>query len=294
MYSPRVAYQEGRRIGRQLVVTRISDTELRDIVRRQIGPLISLRRSDEDRRLDSMTALFSCAISLAVFALAGLAYLLIEPDFLPSITVGPGVRLWVTLAAAVLVPLAIVAGLAMNHAQRAAEEADARAHAAILDAAWQGARDVLDARRTRAGQSVHRASPMTGGARPDPVFGAIVSPREAEELAAEWMRSLGASDAQVTVYIGDGGIDVASSRFIAQVKHHAAPVSAGAVRELIGVAAANGDRRRMLFFSTAGYQRGAVETADRGMVALFHMVPESGDLRACNDIAKVLLREGLV
>jgi hypothetical protein len=42
---------------------------------------------------------------------------------------------------------------------------------------------------------------------------------------------LGAHDAQVTQYTGDGGIDVASRRCIAQVKHYAGSVGVAAIRE---------------------------------------------------------------
>lgn len=105
---------------------------------------------------------------------------------------------------------------------------------------------------------------------------------------------MGVADATVTRFIGDGGVDVDSRRFIAQVKHHTTPVGPAAVRELAGVASIDPQRRRPLFFSTSGYQPGAVEFADRTLVALFHMIPETGDLRARNDIAACLLREGLV
>lgn len=79
----------------------------------------------------------------------------------------------------------------------------------------------------------------------------VVTPREAELHAAALMRKSGISDARVTAYSGDGGIDVTSSSVVAQVKHQARPVGRPAVQQLHGAAVAQG--KAGWFYSTSGY-----------------------------------------
>lgn len=118
-----------------------------------------------------------------------------------------------------------------------------------------------------------------------------VSPRGAELIVCEWMRHLGALDAEVTQYSGDGGVDVSSGRWIAQVKHYEGTVGVSPVRELAGVAAVEG--RGALFFTSTGYAAGATEFADRARVALFLYSVEQGTLAGANALATDLLDRGL-
>ncbi|GGO63948.1 hypothetical protein GCM10010910_17640 [Microbacterium nanhaiense] len=120
-----------------------------------------------------------------------------------------------------------------------------------------------------------------------------VGPQEAEELAAEWMRFLGAVDAEVTRYSGDGGVDVISSAYIAQVKNLAPmySVPVAQVRELAGVAAHDG--RRALFFTSGSYSAGGVEFADRAGIALFIYRAEEGDLIGANALGSAVRAQGL-
>lgn len=294
MYSPRVAYQEGRRIGRALGTVRLDHDQLRAVVNRELRPKIALRKSDEDRASESATALAGLCVVLTLLASGFAASVLLWPDSPVAGLIPPAATPLIGVAAAVLVLLSVTTLVAARRSSQRATDAREARYREILNEGFRGAREVLDTRRDRAGLSVHRASTGLPSGRPTPTFDEHVSPREAEELAAQWMRSLGVADAHVTRYIGDGGIDVESRQFIAQVKHHSTPVGAGAVRELSGVASVDPQRRRALFFSTAGYQPSAVEFADRTLVALFHMIPATGDLRARNDIAANLLQHGLV
>ena len=88
-----------------------------------------------------------------------------------------------------------------------------------------------------------------------------VTPREAEYLVAQWMRSMGDYTAAVTQYVADGGVDVASDGYIAQVKHYASPVGVADLRQLAGVAAVDG--RTPLFFTSTGYAAGSIGFAER-------------------------------
>lgn len=105
------------------------------------------------------------------------------------------------------------------------------------------------------------------------------------------MRSLGATDAVVTQFRGDGGVDVTSSRYIAQVKHFATNVGVAPIRELSGVVRFDG--RRGLFFTTIGYSTGAIEFANASGIALFVMDWKGGRLLAVNDIARALQKHKL-
>ncbi|GAA2034147.1 hypothetical protein GCM10009819_17850 [Agromyces tropicus] len=120
-----------------------------------------------------------------------------------------------------------------------------------------------------------------------------VSHRGAEELVADWMRHLGAVDAEVTRFSGDGGVDVVSAHCIAQVKNlsERASVPVAQIRELAGVAAHDG--RRPLFFTSGTYSDGGVAFADRAGMSLFEYRAEGGALRAVNALARTDLADGL-
>lgn len=113
----------------------------------------------------------------------------------------------------------------------------------------------------------------------------------AEHYVAEWMRHLGAIDAVVTPFRRDGGVDVRSSRYVAQVKHRSDLVPVSAVRELIGVAGLEG--RQALFFTTGAYSRDALALASRGGVALFIVRHHEGRLVPANALASSLMSSGL-
>lgn len=57
--------------------------------------------------------------------------------------------------------------------------------------------------------------------------------QEAESTACQWMRKNGYPDARLTQPGADGGIDVASSKAVAQVKHHSKPVDRPDVQQLL-------------------------------------------------------------
>ncbi|HEX6956169.1 MAG TPA: restriction endonuclease [Agromyces sp.] len=121
-----------------------------------------------------------------------------------------------------------------------------------------------------------------------------VSHRGAEQLVADWMRHLGAADAEVTRFTGDGGVDVVSAHWIAQVKNlgERTTVPVAHIRELAGVAADDG--RRPLFFTSGTYSPGGVAFADRAGMGLFEYHAEGGALRAANAHARAALAEGLL
>lgn len=115
----------------------------------------------------------------------------------------------------------------------------------------------------------------------------------AELLVAAWMRHLGALDAQPTKVSGDGGIDVISSRYIAQVKNLAAgtAVPIAAIRDLAGVAGVDG--RKAAMFTSGAYSPGGREFADRAGIALFRYDAVRGQLISVNAHASRARADGM-
>jgi hypothetical protein len=124
--------------------------------------------------------------------------------------------------------------------------------------------------------------------QPQPIFDC--THQEAEMLAARWMRYLGAPDAVASQATRDGGIDVESSRFIAEVKHHAIPVGPVPVRAVVGVAYAK--RKVPVFFSLNGYTKDATEFGQEAGVLLFEYDPEQATLHGATTLSKKAIREG--
>lgn len=113
----------------------------------------------------------------------------------------------------------------------------------------------------------------------------IRSPRDAELAARDWMHFLGYADARVTTGGPDGGVDVKSSRAIAQVKATSTVVGSPVVQQLVGVAEVEG--KAGMLFSLAGYSQRAIHWAKRSGIALFRL-DLSGNLAPINERAKHL------
>ena len=166
--------------------------------------------------------------------------------------------------------------------------------AAFTDVAIHKALAVLDERRAEARSHVQTTDPKhrfhPKGPMPLPQrYG--VSHEGAEQLVAEWMRYFGEEDAEVTRFTGDGGIDVQSLHYIAQVKNYSGSVGVAEVRELAGVASADG--RKPLFFTSGTYASGSVEFADRVGMALFRYDAIAGSLHDENHQATHIFEQGL-
>lgn len=96
--------------------------------------------------------------------------------------------------------------------------------------------------------------------------------QQAETIALRFMVELGYTDARQTKLSGDGGIDVVSSRAVAQVKYQQRPVPPDAVQKIKGAAY---DGRQAVFYSWSGYSRNAIAFAEQADVALFIVVGDS-------------------
>lgn len=118
-----------------------------------------------------------------------------------------------------------------------------------------------------------------------------VSPRDAEFLAAQWVRALGEPSARVTSFVSDGGVDVESDNYLAQVKHYQGKVGPASIRELVGVSKVDG--RKPLFFTAGSYTASAIEFANSSVVPLFIYNTSEGTLMSANSHAEEILNYGL-
>lgn len=126
---------------------------------------------------------------------------------------------------------------------------------------------------------------------PHPSARTSCTDREAEFLARDWMLYLGETECVVSQATRDGGADVISKRFVAEVKHHASPVPPSMVQQIFGVAQAK--RKTALFFSLSGYSTKAIEFGNEVGMALFIYDFTKGRLTPCSTAAEKALRQGL-
>ncbi|MGM7696812.1 restriction endonuclease [Microbacterium sp. A84] len=146
-------------------------------------------------------------------------------------------------------------------------------------------RKELVARMVEAALQTFDTEATARGPRPTPQsYG--VGHEGAERLAAEWMRHLGVLDAKVTRQSGDGGIDVTSTHYLAQVKNYAGNVAIESVRALHGVATA--ERKRSLFFTSGRMSVESVAFADRAGMALIHYDAVAGSISGLNDLGRAV------
>lgn len=311
MYSPNAAYEAGRKIGRRHPDAWVSEDDLVALISRQILPQVRPRNARLTREAD---ASFSVAGGFTVLTAVGVALLVGTNNFgdelwMPDILLQLPDRL-INWAPFVLAPLTLLTWIGYWTANSRARGERSRLRRRLARAAYNGAVETLAARRRREindgtplprkGKAAKETAPQASvrlnasSTHAPPARMQIyrtITPRDAEELAADWMRSMGASGVEVTRFQGDGGIDVTSTGYIAQVKHFATNVGVAPIRELSGVVRADG--RRGLFFATNGYSPGAIEFADRSGIALFRMHPEKHELTAMNTNAQAFLKHGL-
>jgi len=311
MYSPNAAYEAGRKIGRRHPDAWVSEDDLVALISREIVSQVRPRNARLTRNADQY---FSLAVVFTVFAAISVALLMgvhnfADEPWMPQIILQLPDRL-IRWAPLVLGPLTLLTWIGYWTANSRARGERTRLRRRLARAAYKGAAESLKARRAREisdGTTKPRKVKATNETAPKPSIRLntpstrapkahmqiyrTITPRDAEKLAAGWMRSMGASGVEVTRFRGDGGIDVTSTEYIAQVKHFATNVGVAPIRELSGVVRADG--RRGLFFATNGYSPGAIEFADRSGIALFRMHPEKEVLEAMNTTAQAFLKHGL-
>lgn len=134
-------------------------------------------------------------------------------------------------------------------------------------------------------ERLNRAAPP-----PDPQpYG--VSHEGAEHLVAAWMRHLGVLDAEVTRLSGDGGIDVESDRYVAQVKNYAGTVPVEELRALHGVAVLEG--KGAILFTSGSMTKDAAEFAERADIVVIRYNAVEATIQGLNHLGAIAAAEGL-
>ncbi|MEJ1089393.1 restriction endonuclease [Microbacterium sp. Mu-80] len=120
-----------------------------------------------------------------------------------------------------------------------------------------------------------------------------VSHEGAELLVADWMRHLDELDSTVTRFSGDGGVDVESARFVAQVKNlnRRSTVEFRDIRDLHGVASVRS--KGGLLFTSAGVTEQGLQFAAAAGIALFRYDAVNGTLSGLNELARDAIAKGL-
>jgi len=115
-----------------------------------------------------------------------------------------------------------------------------------------------------------------------------MTPLEAEDFVKRIISYLGASGAETTRYVNDGGIDVVSDHYAVQVKHEATKIGPSVVRETFGVATSLGKRAGV--FSKSGFTKSAIDFADENEVLLVRYEPS---LAGFSKAGRAALADGL-
>lgn len=184
----------------------------------------------------------------------------------------------------------LIRSLSQRELQALANKGDPTATLAVQRRKAQVERDKAQQKKLAALQALMdmqaKMRPPAPVAQP---FG--VSHQGAEALSAAWMRHLGALDAQETRVSSDGGIDVVSANYIAQVKNYAGSVGAPEVQQLAGIAYV--DRRTSIFFTSGSYTFEAIVFANKAGIPLLVYSAEKGTLSSVNRLGDEVLRDGL-
>lgn len=305
VWSENSAHSQGVAIGRALPDPWISDAELRRAIQAEFGPRLRPRKSVAQARAERWRSTASVLTFLAVVAGVWVVFLA-HPPWLPRGVpeappeiVGPvlkAVPLPVQLSLFGVLAVLALGALAMAvHSSARGRASQARMRGRLIDAGVRGALQSLERRRGVAGipTIAPQHSVRRGTFPPPPAYARAITPQEAEQLAADWMRHLGEASAAVTRFVGDGGIDVQGTFFLAQVKHFAGRVAVAAIREFAGVVAADPRRRNGLFFTATGYGTGAIDFANRTGIALFTYDSAAGTLHPNNPAALYWWQHGL-
>jgi len=117
----------------------------------------------------------------------------------------------------------------------------------------------------------------------------ITTPHQAELNAADKMKSWGFTDAAATTGGADGGIDVRSSRALAQVKWKGGAAGRPEMQQLYG-ARGTDNKKALFFFAASSYSKAAVEYADEVGIGLFTYDPV-GEMTAVNAHAATVLKK---
>lgn len=115
----------------------------------------------------------------------------------------------------------------------------------------------------------------------------VTTPKDAELNAAEKMQAWGFVDAASPLHSADGGIDVRSSRALAQVKFRSVKAGRPEIQNLVGARAGDASKA-LLFFDFKGYSPQAVQYANQMNVGLY-TYDRAGIVTPVNQVARQIM-----
>lgn len=140
----------------------------------------------------------------------------------------------------------------------------------------------------RQNASLQESTPKFRGPRPAPQNEGVTD-FGAEKLVKDWLVHYGISDAHVTRQSRDGGADVVSKSYVAEVKNYTGTVGAPVIRQLLGVATS--EKKLPMHFTSGTYSQDAQDFAARNKIPLFRYNAKQGTLDGVNASAAKFLRE---
>lgn len=308
VWSENSAFKSGKDLGRTVLDPYLSDAQLRREVILHLRSQFNPRKTVAEQNAESMSGLCVFVVFLTL-TLSAAMVLTASPQLIPGFGSAVSTTVLGLIPAAAVYPILwgaialmiLVVVLTVRSSQRG-KRARRNARQRLANAAVAGAMEAVHRRRGVGGPRTGVGAQYPGGAQygggavapgaPAPRHYEI-TPKEAEELAAEWMRFMGEPSAQTTISSWDGGIDVEGHFYVAQVKHLASNVGVKDIREFAGVMNHDSRGRKGLFFTRTGYVAGAVEFADRTGIALFRYDAPAGTLQGMNAHAQQLQARGL-
>ena len=174
--------------------------------------------------------------------------------------------------------------------QRAADRAEAKARVAeILDPLDEALEAMFaeEEARIAAVEAENRAATDWPAPTAQP-YG--VSPRGAEFWVRDAIRWLGAPEAEVTPQTGDGGLDVVSAKWGAQVKHYVGSVPVEELRATMGAALALG--LQPMLWTSGSLTEAGKQFADLALVPVVHYNVETAEITGLTEVAVAVLRDG--
>lgn len=125
---------------------------------------------------------------------------------------------------------------------------------------------------------------------PKPESRQIKNSYDFEHYCRDWLVYLGVRNALVSSATQDGGVDIISDNYVAQVKLYNGPIPVSQIRDLLGTSI--DFRRNPIFFASMSYSKGSIEFADRNNIPLVIVDAYNGKISGANASGSRLIQSG--
>ncbi|MEY4559081.1 MAG: hypothetical protein RLZ82_96 [Actinomycetota bacterium] len=125
---------------------------------------------------------------------------------------------------------------------------------------------------------------------PKPESRQIKNSYDFEHYCRDWLVYLGVRNALVSSKTQDGGADIISDEYVAQVKLYNGPIPVSQIRDLLGTSIDFG--KKPIFFASMSYSKGSIEFADRNDIPLIIVDAYNGKITGGNVHGSRLIQSG--